>query len=135
MTDVIFRIPGIRLLEAARPHSPRVYAFQLAWGTPPSDRGLGAFHGLDLPFVWSRLDDAAAVFFELAGARPPKKLVEAVHGAWVEFVRTGVPRHPGLPEWPVYDLDRRATMRLDTGSRVVDDPFAEERRLWDGVVS
>ena len=133
MTDVIFRIPGIRLMEAARPHSPRVYAFQLVWATPRSERGLGAFHGLDLPLVWDQLGDDAAPFFELAGARPPRELVDAVHGAWVEFVRTGVPRHPGLPEWPVYDVDRRATMWLDAESRVVDDPLAEERRLWDGV--
>ena len=133
MTDTIFRIPGIRLMEAARPHSPRVYAFQLVWGSPPSDRGLGAFHGLDLPFVWDRLDDSAAAIFELAGARPPRELVEAVHGAWVEFVRTGVPRHAGLPEWPVYALDHRSTMWLDAESRVVDDPLGEERRLWNGV--
>jgi carboxylesterase type B len=133
MTDVLFRIPGIRLMEAARPHSPRVYAYQLVWGSPPSERGLGAFHGLDLPLVWNRLDDPVDTFYESAGARPPKEFVDAVHGAWVEFVRTGVPRHPALPEWPAYDTDRRVTMWLDTHSRVVDDPFADERRLWDGV--
>jgi para-nitrobenzyl esterase len=133
LTDVMFRIPGIRLMEAARLHSPRVHAYQLVWGTPPSERGLGAFHGLDLPLVWDRVDSVADAFFELSGARPPRELVDAVHGAWVEFVRTGVPRHPGLPAWPTYDLDRRATMELDAVSRVVDDPLGDERRLWDGA--
>ncbi len=54
-----------------------------------------------------------------------------MHGAWVEFVRSGVPRHPRLPRWPGYDPTRRATMLLDEPSRVVDDPLGEERRLWD----
>ena len=50
-----------------------------------------------------------------------------MHAAWVAFV-TG-----GNPGWPAYDLDRRATMRFDTTTEVVDDPRAAVRDLWDGV--
>ena len=39
----------------------------------------------------------------------------------------------GDPGWPAYDLARRATMRFDTTSEVVDDPRAAVRDLWDGV--
>ena len=56
-----------------------------------------------------------------------------MHGAWVSFIKTGVPQHPNLPEWPVYDTTRRATMRFDVDSRVVDDPGGGERQLWDEV--
>jgi carboxylesterase type B len=39
----------------------------------------------------------------------------------------------GDPGWPKYDLSRRATMRFDTISEVVDDPRSAERALWEGV--
>ena len=51
----------------------------------------------------------------------------------VNFVKTGTPRHAGLPEWPAYDLGRRATMHLDVKSQVVDDPDGDSRRLWSGT--
>jgi para-nitrobenzyl esterase len=41
--------------------------------------------------------------------------------------------HPGLPAWPAYEPSRRATMRLDAESRLVEDPGGAERHLWDGV--
>ena len=61
------------------------------------------------------------------------RATRSAESAWVEFVTNGVPRHPDLPDWPAYDPRRRATLLLDTPSRVVDDPLGEERRLWDGV--
>ena len=131
LTDALFRICAIQLAEAACPHAG-VYSYLLTWGSPPSGAALGAFHGLDLPFTWNRLD-AAEPLAKLVGRPLSARFAEAVHGAWAEFVRTGVPRHPLLPDWPLYDPGRRATLLLDEPSRVVDDPLGEERRLWDGV--
>jgi len=105
----------------------------LGWGTPPGDGRLGAFHGLDLPLMWNRLDDVAAAALTLVGRPAPVALAEAVHGAWVSFITNGVPQHPALPAWPTYDTTRRATMWLDDESRVVDDPMGEERELWRDV--
>ena len=132
LTDAQFRTPAIRLAEVAQRHA-QVRAYLFTWTSPPTGCTLGAFHTLDLPFVWNRTDAVAAPFAELAGRSLPAGLAEAVHGAWAEFVTSGVPRHAGLPEWPAYDPRRRATLLLDTPSRVVDDPLGEERRLWDGV--
>jgi carboxylesterase type B len=50
-----------------------------------------------------------------------------MHAAWVRFVADGD------PGWPVYDLGRRATMRFDLDSGVVDDPAGDERKLWQGL--
>jgi carboxylesterase type B len=132
LDDMMFRIPAIRLAEAAGRHAT-VYSYLLSWASPPTGRTLGAFHALDLPFMWDRTDAVAAAFFELAGRAPDPGLTEAMHGAWVEFITGGVPRHPGLPSWPGYDPARRATMLLDEQCRVVDDPLGEQRRLWDDV--
>jgi carboxylesterase type B len=36
------------------------------------------------------------------------------------------------PGWRRYDLSRRVTMRCDAAARLVDDPLAGERALWEG---
>jgi carboxylesterase type B len=131
LTDAMFRIPAIQLAEAAGRHAP-VHAYLLTWGSPPSGRALGAFHGLDLPFMWNRLT-VAEPLAELAARPLSAELAATMHGAWAEFVRDGAPRHARLPHWPAYDPARRATMLLDDTCRVVDDPLGEERRLWEGV--
>jgi para-nitrobenzyl esterase len=40
---------------------------------------------------------------------------------------------PDGPDWPAYDLERRATMVFDTHSRIADDPRGRERRLFAQV--
>ena len=134
LTDVLFRIPAIRLAEAVQPHGSPAYMYLLTYGTPPSARGQGAIHGLDLPLMWNRVDEVADTVFAIAGvAERPHDLAAAVHGAWCAFVKTGVPQQAGEPEWPPYDLDRRATMQLDAEWTVLHDPMGEQRRLWHGV--
>jgi para-nitrobenzyl esterase len=50
--------------------------------------------------------------------------------AWAAFARNGDPSHDGIPKWPAYTLDKRATMILDATCTVVDDPMREERLAW-----
>ena len=49
------------------------------------------------------------------------------------FARTGRPDHPGIPAWPVYDLQRRATLFFELTLAIVDDPRGGERRLFSPV--
>ena len=60
-------------------------------------------------------------------------IADAMHRAWIAFARTGDPNHAGLPEWPQYDLERRATMRFDAVCEVVDDPARDDRLAFEGV--
>ena len=69
----------------------------------------------------------APLFGPLLGTDPPQELARTMHAAWVAFACTGD------PGWPRYDPARRATMRFDTASRVVDDPRSWERALWKGI--
>ena len=54
-------------------------------------------------------------------------LSDTMHGAWVRFATDGD------PGWTTYDTGRRATMRFDLNSEVVDDPRGAERQLWNGI--
>ncbi|MFQ5557641.1 MAG: hypothetical protein ACE5GB_09085, partial [Acidimicrobiales bacterium] len=67
----------------------------------------------------------------LVGDAPePPRLASQMHRAWIAFVRTGHPNHPGLPEWPPYDLDQRPTLDFDTHTRLRHDPAGITRAAW-----
>jgi para-nitrobenzyl esterase len=130
-TDRMFRIPAIRLAEAHARHGSNTWMYQFCWRSTAHGGQYGACHMLEVPFVFHQVDGER--IRRLAGD-PPDALADAVHGAWVAFAQTGNPNHAGLPTWPRYDTERRATLRFDTVCDVVDDPAADERAVWDGVV-
>jgi para-nitrobenzyl esterase len=126
-TDRVFRIPAIRLAEAEVGAGRPVHMYLFAWETPAFGGLLRSCHALELPFVWDVLDQAGVNV--LTGEGPERQgLARDMHQRWIAFARTGD------PDWPRYDLDRRPVIVFDgSGSRVVNDPARDERRLWDGV--
>ncbi len=124
-TDWFYRIPAIRMAEAhAQQSAGATYMYEFAWQPPTFDGRLGACHALELPFVFDNLDKKG--FEGLMGTDPPQQVADAMHAAWVAFA-TG-----GNPGWPQFDLKRRATMRFDATSTLVEDPRSAERVLWEG---
>lgn len=122
-TDWWVRIPAIRLADAHAERAGRTYMYEFAWPSP----GLGAVHGLEVPFVFDTVSTDAPLFGSMLGDDPPQALGDLMHSAWVSFATNGD------PGWPRYDLGSRATMRFDTTSKVVEDPRAWERELWRGI--
>jgi carboxylesterase type B len=122
-TDWFWRIPAVRLADAhaksARAGSTFMYEF--AWRSPQFNNLLGACHSLEIPFVFDTLGRGTEPMW---GSAPPQPLADAMHAKWVAFAKTGD------CGWPKYDLSRRATMRFDVTSTVVDDPRRQERMLW-----
>jgi para-nitrobenzyl esterase len=124
-TDRVFRIPAIRLAEAAVDRRP-TYMYLFTWETPVFDGKLKSCHALELPFMWDAIDKPGLSM--LTGEGPERQaLADAMHAAWIAFARTGD------PGWPAYDLDRRATRRFDTTVETLDDPEGGRRELWTGV--
>jgi carboxylesterase 2/para-nitrobenzyl esterase len=126
-TDWYWRIPGLRIADAhaATARNAATYMYDFAWrGSPQFGGRLGAGHSMEIPFVFDTLGNGTEA---LHGPHPPQALADSMHRAWVSFATSGD------PGWPRYDLARRATMRFDTSSQVVNDPLAQERTLWEGV--
>lgn len=127
-TDWWCRIPAVRLAEAHAASTAGTFLYEFAWPSPAFGGLLGACHALEIPFVFDTLDKGPdQMLGPLLGPTPPQPLAATVHAAWVAFARSG---HPG---WPRYEPARRATMRFGTPSRVVDDPRAHEREIWEGI--
>jgi para-nitrobenzyl esterase len=125
-TDLMYRIPAVRIADAHRARGGSVRMFRFDYHTSVVDGELGACHGLELPFVFDTLAEAAP----LVGDDAPPSLAQEVHGAWIRFARSGDPNGGELPSWPTYD-DTRRVMNFDVVSRVLEDPDGETRRLWD----
>ncbi|MER5353942.1 carboxylesterase family protein [Kitasatospora sp. NPDC002551] len=123
ITDWLFRAPAVALAEARAERQRPTWLYQFDWsGTAPGRAGQ-AYHCIDLPFAFDLLH-AEGVEAAL-GAAPPQTLADAVHGAWVAFVRD---LDPGAA-WPPYG-DGRATMRWHADPRVEHDPLRAVREIW-----
>jgi len=119
VTDADWRVPAIRLAEAklAGGGGP-VFMYILAHAFPPVAMHQHAFLTLGPPSPFEGHTRA---------------LQQQIHESWLSFIRDGEPRHESLPAWPGYNTSDRPTMVLDYDSRVVVDPWSDERLLWDGL--
>jgi para-nitrobenzyl esterase len=134
LTDVVFRIPAIRLAEAQAEHQPdHTFSYRFSWPSRAFGGVLGACHALEIPFVFDNLERGGAAMF-LGEGETPAELARAMHDAWWHFARSSDPNHPGIPTWAPYDTGTRTTIDFDDQIEVLHDPDADERRVWDGVI-
>jgi para-nitrobenzyl esterase len=137
-TDLVFRMPAVRLLEAQSAHQPDgAFQYLFSWRSRAFGGALGSCHALEIPFVFNTAGAPGAEMF--LGVTPDvdsvADLALTMQDAWLAFARTGLPLHPELAdrvgEWPAFDRGRRAVMEFGDHVSVVDDPAGAERRLWE----
>ncbi len=160
-TDEVFRIPAIRLAEAAAAGrisraadldshdgaGAATFAYLFRWPTPAFGGVFGACHSLEVPFVFDNLHQPGMSMLTSqgasAGTEPPADLLvlaTRMRDAWAGFAHVGTPAVDGCDEWPAYCVapsssgsGYRATMSFDISCAVVEDPGSEERLLWEAA--
>lgn len=106
------------------------WAYQLDLPSPADGGRWGAFHMLDIPLAFGTLGAPGS----LTGDGPAARRVSRQLGdAFIALAHRGDPNHTLLPRWEPYLPPRRATLVLDSESRLVDDPRGAERRLFETV--
>ncbi len=127
LTDCLFRRGSVRAAEHHANHAPgRTYLYQFDWTSPVP--GIGAMHGLDMPFVMQNLETCAEILGDLD---PLHALADTVSDAWVSFAKTGKPTAT-MPDWPAFDADKRATMIFDSQISLQHDVDRPIRDIWYG---
>ena len=128
MTDKMFTMPCIRLLEAQGAHAP-VYGYRFDWKSKLLGGIMGACHAMELGFVFGTYRERmAGAFF---GKGPDADaLSNAMIDAWTNFAKTGAPD----ADWPRYNSDTRATMIFGDGAPHADHaPNEARRRAWEPI--
>jgi para-nitrobenzyl esterase len=107
-TDAMMRIPNLRLADArAARAASRTYVYRFDWDVP----GLGAAHGVDIPFTFGTFDREG--WGEVVGAdERAVALGDSLRRAWTTFAASGVPLPGPDVAWPAYDLVGRPTLRF-----------------------
>jgi para-nitrobenzyl esterase len=123
------------------------YLYFFRHSTPAErTRDLAAFHASELPYVFGQVGPSAVLGPNWP--RPPlsseeTQLSEAMMSYWTSFVRDGVPKAEGQPNWPRYtprahaylDIDDRPSAGLDlqrSAFALADGLVAERRKQGRG---
>jgi para-nitrobenzyl esterase len=86
-------------------------------------------HAMEMAFKFNHPENSRNT-----GNRPERfQAARNMSEAWATFAKTGDPSFDGIPRWPAYTMERRATMILNAQCEVIDDPDREERLLWKEV--
>lgn len=114
---------------------------------PGTSHTLGAAHALEIPYKFNNIHPAGQESHEdvqqpgsnlgmdsIVGTDPgAPKAAHNMSEMWATFARTGHPAAKGQPEWPAYTTETRATMQIDAACKVVNDPFGQERSMWESL--
>lgn len=91
-------------------------------GSPRGDRGSGATHGAEAPYV----------FENLAPPRPwtdlDHQLADTISSYWANFATTGDPNGKSLPRWPAFD-EKRSDRPLVLGDKIEVGPAPNQSQL------
>ena len=108
----MFRIPAIEFAELRRRLRAEVWMYEFAERSDSFEGLLGACHAIDVPFVWDNLSARGVrmILGERTDAR--RELASLIRGC-LGAVRDDGRSEPGrVPDWPGYDISRRATRRF-----------------------
>jgi para-nitrobenzyl esterase len=130
-TDVMWRMPAIRMAEALCEHQP-VYMYMFTYRSTAPNAHYGSAHAMELPFVFGGIDALDSVAFT-GRASYRRQLMDQVQSAWLQFVRNADPTITGRARWPRYNRVDRQTMELGATSRVLRDPYPDQRKVWDDI--
>jgi para-nitrobenzyl esterase len=100
------------------------YRFSRAPPFPKGDMyfGLGATHGMEMPYVFDHLDQQP-----VAWTSQDRALAATLSDYWVNFAKTANPNGPGLPYWPDFKSSPREVMNL--GDTIDAQPITNLEQL------
>jgi para-nitrobenzyl esterase len=130
----MMQVPATRLLEGQSDGGGAAYGYLFTWRPPVGRNLLGAFHALDIPFVFGSFEHPLAR--ALTGIAPSVgRLSRKMQRSWLRFAREGRPGDHRLPTWLAATPPDRPTMTLGRRCALDRAPLEQERWLlerWSG---
>ncbi len=99
-------------------------------GAVAAPRAQGAVHSAEIEYAMGNLSTNKVFAWTPADFR----VSETMQAYFANFIKTGNPNGPGLPEWPAANRDKRVpVMRLDVESRVEPEAHRDRYLFLDTV--
>ncbi len=97
--------------------------------------GLFATHSMDIqPALDTYSNDPNPMNFYYGSPEEEKaKVRDQLHGAFVQFCKTGDPNGAGLVEWPRFEDDTRKSITVDLEPTVLEDPYRDRFEAWKDI--
>ncbi len=142
-TEIFVAIASITLMglgsveiaerKAAQQGAP-VYLYHFGYKSelkvPGTDYPMGTPHAMDITFKFNNETPENEPGF-LSGNRPERFVASRqMAELWTNFARTGCPSATGVPAWPAFNLETRASMRIDVQCELMHNRFAGELEMW-----
>ncbi len=121
-----FRVPAVTQAQrkAAQGGAPAfLYRFDYNPKTVLDGR-VRAFHCAEMAYCYDNVDRCLNA---TGGTAEARALSAKMADAWIAFILSGNPNHPGLPHWPAVSKTATPSMLFDVACRVVEDPDRKER--------
>lgn len=131
-TDRMFRIPTVRMVESRFSASAPTWHYLFDWPCAFNKR-LGSCHVMEVPFVFGITNQPTGQFYT-GGGEEAARLSREVREAWSAFAKGNAPSSPAWPSWPAYSREGRETLRIARETCREDDPQADRRELWQGIL-
>ena len=90
---------------------------------------LGAAHASELEYVYETFDSKKADW-----QQQDRAVGQTMNAYWANFIKTGNPNGPGLPNWPEYGKSR-SVMHLDVVSRAKPEDDRARQEFLESVVA
>jgi para-nitrobenzyl esterase len=115
----------VALADVKSQQAAPVYVNWFTWQPPLFDNRMRAFHCVDISFWFYNTD---RMLTHTGGGAKPRALSAKMAGALLQFMKTGHPNGPGLPEWPKYTSTHGQTMIFDNICEAKNDPDRDARK-------
>ena len=94
-----------------------VYVYRFDRSIPGKGEGeLGAFHGLEIPFVFGTLRDPT--WHWLPFTQDDAALSNLIQTYWTNFAKSGDPNAQGLPKWPAWTDSKKEFLEIRKDARI-----------------
>jgi para-nitrobenzyl esterase len=110
--DMMMACPAGAVAALINAAGQRAYVYKFDRSIPgKGESELGAFHGLEIPFVFNAFDDRGWRWLPFSAT--DHKLSQTMESYWTNFAKTGDPNSAGLPAWSYWGSSREPYLEFN----------------------